>query len=151
MATTFNDIIDMALITIKDYKLDELYSTSQANFETITEGFLLRGLPKFNTCRQSLDYDLNTKSFVSTFTPLEISILSDLWVEEWFEYQVNNVTQFNGKMTTNDFKHYSEAENLKQKSEYLDKLREKRSQEMTNYDYGDGSMWTNWANGIFFT
>ena len=89
MATTFNDIIDMALITIQDYKLDELYSTSQANFETITEGFLLRGLPKFNTCRQSLDYDLNTKSFVSTFTPLEISILSDLWVEEWFEYQVN--------------------------------------------------------------
>lgn len=150
MATTFNDIIDMALITIQDYKLNEMYTTNQSDFETITEGFLLRGLPKFNTCRQSLDYDLETKSFVSTFTKIEISILSDLWVEEWFEFQVNNVTQFNGKMTTNDFKHYSEAENLKQKSDYLDRLREKRFQEMTNYDYADNCMWQNWANGIFF-
>ena len=151
MATTFDQIIDMALLSVKDYKLDELSQTSSSDFQTITEGFLLRGLPEFTTCRQSLAYDLTARTFVSTLTDMEISILADLWVEEWMRQQVNNVTQFKLKMTTTDFKHYSEAENLKQKAEWLDRIREKVKQKMTDYDLQDLTMFRNYANGIFFT
>ena len=36
-------------------------------------------------------------------------------------------------MTPSDFKHYSESANLKEKSEYLDKMREKYNQKMLDY------------------
>ena len=39
----------------------------------------------------------------------------------------------NLSLNDNDFKHYSEEKNLKEKSTYADRLREKVSQEMTNY------------------
>lgn len=153
MATTFDEIIDLALLSIQDYKLDALANdtNNQSAFQTITEGFLLRGLPEFNTCKQSLAYDENSRTFVSTFTPLEKSILADLWVEKWLEWKVNNITQFELKMTTSDFKHFSEAENLKQKSDWLDRIREKVKQKMTDYDYDDSELFQQWANGNFFS
>lgn len=151
MATTFDRVIDMALLSVKDYKLDELAQTSYSDFQAITEGFLLRGLPEFSTCRQPLTYDTTARTFSSDLTDMEVSILADLWVEEWMRQQVNNVTQFKLKMTTTDFKHYSEAENLKQKAEWLDRIREKVKQKMTDYDLQDLTMFQNYANGIFFT
>lgn len=148
MATTFSDIIDIALITIQDYKLNNLYQTNPADFQTITNAFLLKGLPEFTNCKTPLTYDLATQSFTNTLSPMEISILADLWVYEWFNWHIQNVTQFENKMTPSDFKHYSEAENLKQKSEYLDKLREKHSQKMVDYDLKNTD-WKSWGNGNF--
>lgn len=150
MATSFDTIIDMALLSIKDYKLDQVATTSQSDFQTITDGFLLRGLPEFTDCRQSLEYDATARVFASDLTDLEISILADLWIEEWMRQQVQNVTQFQLKMTTTDFKHYSEAENLKQKQETLDKIREKVKQKMVDYELLDIAMFKKYANGIFF-
>lgn len=148
MATSFDEIIDMALVTIQDYKLNSLYATNPQDFETITTSFLKKGLPEFYNCKNSLAYDATNRVFVSTLTPLEISILSDLWVYEWFSWHVQNVTQFEGKMTPSDFKHFSEAENLKQKSEYLDRLREKHSQKMVDYGLLNVD-WNNWGSGSF--
>ena len=116
MATSFDDIIDMALVTIQDYKLNNLYSANPASFEMITNSFLLKGLPEFTNCKTPLTYNTQSRTFLNTLTPLEISILADLWVYEWFNWNVQNVTQFQNKMSPSDFKHYSEAENLKQKS-----------------------------------
>lgn len=135
MATSFDTIIDMAMITIQDYKLDKLYAVNSTNFETITSAFLLKGLPEFTNCKSSLAYDLPNKTFTADLTPLEISILADLWVYEWFAWHVQNVTQFENKMTPSDFKHFSESANLKEKSEYLDRAREKFKQKMVDYDF----------------
>ena len=148
MSTSFEEVIDMALLTIKDYKLDEIYTENNTAFSAITEGFLLRGLPQFYNCKTDLSYDLTNKTFNNTLKPLEISILADLWIEQWLRNQINNVSQLQNKMSPTDFKHYSEAENLKQKSEYLDKIREKYKQEMLEYGYLNVN-WTDWGNGIF--
>ena len=148
MATTFSEIIDVALVTIQDYKLNSLYQTNPEDFQTITNAFLLRGLPQFINCKTPLTYDMGAQTFTNTLSPLEISILADLWVYEWFEWHVQNVTQFENKMTPSDFKHYSEAENLKQKSEYLDRLREKHSQKMVDYGLLNVD-WGTWGNGNF--
>ena len=131
--TSFDTIIDLAMATIQDYKLNNLYDSSQADFATITNAFLVRGLPEFTNCKSSLAHDSNQHAFLADLSPLEISILADLWVYEWFNWHVQNVTQFQGKMSPSDFKHYSEAENLKQKSEYMDKIREKFNQKMVDY------------------
>ena len=131
--TSFDTIIDLAMATIQDYKLNNLYDSSQDDFATITNAFLIRGLPEFTNCKSSLAYDINQYAFLADLSPLEISILADLWVYEWFNWHVQNVTQFQGKMSPSDFKHYSEAENLKQKSEYMDKIREKFNQKMVDY------------------
>lgn len=148
MATTFEDVIDVALTTIQDYKLNNLYQTNPDDFATITNAFLMRGIPLFTNCKTPLDYDINTQSFINTLTSLEISILADLWVYEWFNWHIQNVTQFENSMTPSDFKHHSKAENLKQKSEYLDKLREKYQQRMTEYGLMNVD-WQSWANGNF--
>lgn len=133
MATTFDEIIDLGLTTIQDYKLNEVYKNDKDNFDKITNAFLIRGLPMFYNCKKPLTYNKGTRTFDSDFSMLEKSILADLWVYEWFSFHINNVTQFQNKMSPSDFKHYSEAENLKQKSEYQDKLREKFNQKMVDY------------------
>ena len=148
MATSFDTIIDNALLVIQDYKLNALSTTSQNDFKLITEGFLLRGLPEFKNCKTDLSYNLETSTFINTLSTMEIKILSDLWVEQWLLHQIQNLTQLQNKMTPTDFKHLSEAENLKQKSEYVDKIREKYRQEMTDYSYNNVN-WINWGNGIF--
>lgn len=131
--TSFDTIIDLAMATIQDYKLNNLYSTSEEDFATITNAFLIRGIPEFTNCQQSLAYDTTQNAFNADLTPLEISILADLWVYEWFNWHTQNVTQFEGSMSPSDFKHFSKAENLKQKSEYMDKIREKFNQKMIDY------------------
>lgn len=133
MATTFDDIIDMGLSKVQDYKLDQLYSVNPQYFQVITDAFLKNHLGDFSCCRQSLDYDVSTRSFVSDFTTQEKDILSDLWVYSWLEWHINNVTQFENVLTDNDYKRHSAAENLKQKSEYFDRIREKYSQRMIDY------------------
>lgn len=146
MATSFSEIIDMALITIQDYKLDNLYSEDPDSFESITQAFLLKGLPQFTNCKTPLTYDLSTQSFSNDLKPIEISILADLWVAEWFAWHVQNVTQFENKMTPSDFKHFSESQNLREKSEYLDRLREKFNQKMIDYDLKHFD-WSSWGGG----
>lgn len=142
MATTFDEVIDMALTNIQDYKLNKLYKDNKDNFKTITQSFLIKGLPNFTNCKTSLTYDLEKKTFTNTLSPQEISILSDLWIFEWFAWHIQNVTQFENKMTPSDFKHYSESANLKEKSEYLDRLREKHNQKMVDYSLKNAD-WSN--------
>lgn len=143
--TPFSEIIDLALANIQDYKLNNLYTSDPDSFETITNAFLIRGVPLFYNCKTPLTYDKTTQEFTNTLSQLEISILADLWVYEWFEWHVQNVTQFENSMTPSDYKHHSKAENLKQKSEYLDKIREKFNQKMVDYSLLNTD-WSTWGN-----
>jgi hypothetical protein len=65
-----------------------------------------------------------------------------LVVYKWFEREMQDVRQFNNHLQTRDFKVYSEANNLKQKSEYADKLREKYLYEIQQYQLNNlDSFW----------
>lgn len=133
MATSFDSIKDSALIIIRDYKLDKLYLSNQAKFQEYTDGILIKAIPKFTECVHSLDYVLADRQFVGDLTIQEQSILSDWFVYVWLETQINDVTQFQLHLTNTDFKHYAEANNLQQKSEYLDRIREKVKQDSLDY------------------
>ncbi len=152
MGTPFSDVFDMFLTNVKDYKIDELYeisSTPGSHFFNYLEGFLFRALPNFTNCIKNLDdIDDVTKSFNEELTSLEKNILSDLMAYEWFLREVNDVTQFNLTLTDTDFKHFSEAQNLREKQEKADRMREMYEQKMTVYGLKN-IPWVDWSNGLY--
>lgn len=136
--TSFNDVIDLALVTVDDYKLVKLIQQSEEEFLEYCDGFLIRAIPNFFQCRQSLDYDLNNRVFESDLTPVEISILADFWAIEWLTKEVQNSAQFQLKLKVNNaFTFNSEAQNLKEKTSWLDRLRERVWQKIVDYQVSD--------------
>lgn len=139
MGTPFSSVIDMALIVIKDYKLDTLAQTSQSDFQNILVSYLIKSVPKFTGCMQSLDYDATSGYFNNTLTNKEIDILADYTVITWFTQQLQDVLEYKEALQDPDFKRYATGQNFKPRSAYVNELREKVRQDETDYQlaYGD--------------
>lgn len=138
MATSFDKIIDLALVNVEDYKLIKAYNQGQQVFNKWCDGFLLTAIPNFTQCRQNLDYDAEKREFNSDLTNLEISILADLWIISWFENETNDSTKINALLqASGGFKTHAASQNLKEKASYLDGLREKLSQKIVDYQLQD--------------
>lgn len=134
MGTPFSTIYDLALVVIRDYRLNHLYTTDQDAFNLFMQGLTVKSIPKFTNCLQSLDYTLDDEpSFVATLTNKEIDIVADLVAITWFETNINDATQVNLHLQGRDKKTNVESSNLKEKSEYFDRLREKVKQDMNDY------------------
>ena len=141
MGTLFEEIYDRALVIIEDYRLNALAVNDYEAFLTHLQGILERSIPYFTPCNIDLTYskevDPDTSeevmAFKETLNNMEINILSSIMVYNWFSRKVNDVTQFQGHLNNKEFKTHSEASNLKEKSEYLDRLREKFNQDITDY------------------
>ena len=134
--TPFDKVIDLALVTIDDYKFVKAYKQGEKVFQNWCDGFLLRAVPYFSKCRQSLDYDVEKREFVSDLTSTEISILADLFKIEWYERERNDSTKINALLQPagGGFKTHAASQNLKEKTVTLDGLREKVYQRIDN-DY----------------
>lgn len=132
MATSFDTIEDLFLISIRDYRIDALAS-NQTVLKQYLDGFLIKAVPNFTACLQDLSYDSATRTFTSTFTNLENEILASLMEIEWWRNSINDITQVNLHLMNREFKLNSENENLKQKSEHFDRVREKAQQLATEY------------------
>ena len=46
----YDDIIDLALVSIEDYHLNKLAINSPNDFNIVLEGFMIRGLSNFENC-----------------------------------------------------------------------------------------------------
>jgi hypothetical protein len=148
MSTPFTDINELFLTVIQDYRLNLLYNQSETDFNDYLEGFLILAIPEFDNCVKSLDYDNVNKCFYESLDIKEKSILSKLMVLKWWEREINNTTQINLHLNDREFKHYAEGENLKQKSERANQLREIVKQDMVDYGFKHVD-WKAWANGDF--
>lgn len=150
MGTAVSEIFDMALVSIQDYKLNNLYAKSPRHEEwrNYLYGFLALAVSDFDNCTKSLNYDAATGYFDSELNNKEKIILSRWIVYEWFVRETNNILQFNNQLNDNDFKRYSEANNLQQKSEYRDRTREIVMQMMVDYEK-ELIDYKGWANGNF--
>ena len=134
MPTSFDEIIDLALTLIDDYRLVKLYEQSQTKFLAYCDSLLIAAISNFFRCSQSLEYTAETRQFSNKLTSAEISILADLWILEWFKKETQDSRKINALLqSSGSFKSHSAAQNLKEKSSYLDGLREKVEQKMTNY------------------
>ena len=45
--TPYDDILDLALVSIEDYRLNKLSKESPEDFKLVLEGFMIRGLSNF--------------------------------------------------------------------------------------------------------
>lgn len=151
MGTPYSDVFDYFLTHVKDWKLTELYKISPNDFETYLLGFMVTSIPLFTNCRQSLARNDETKEFVETLTEQNVDVLSSIMVEKWLEKEVQDVRQMSLNINDRDFKHYSEAQNLKEKSDQWGKIREKNSQMLVDYGFQDTTYWTNMLSGNYYT
>lgn len=136
--TTFDDIIDLALVKVNDYRLTKLYKQSEADFQTYVDGFLISAIPSFVECRQSLAYDAFAREFEVDLTDLEKSILADLWIICWYERDNNTYAFYRQHLqSASSFKNHSESQNLKENSAYIDKLREELDRKKISYQLTD--------------
>ena len=69
--TEFDSVIDLALIDVNDYRLRKLYDKDIDGFKQYCDGFLIRAVQDFKDCRQSLAYDIETRTFESDLTQTE--------------------------------------------------------------------------------
>lgn len=132
--TKFENIYSLFLATIQDYHISKLFETDLDIAEDLLQTFLIRAVHKFKNCIKPIqNLDLEAKSFNTELDINEINILSDLMVLSWLEWNNNNILQMNFSLNDNDFRHYSEEKNLKEKTAYTDRWREEVEQEMVDY------------------
>lgn len=138
MATSFDIIEDMGLGQIDDYTLTNLYNRDFERFQKFCDGLLVMAIPYFSCCKKSLEYDITNREIVGDLDSEEIAILADFWMIQWFSRKVNNAAQFQSKLqNSGNFKNHSEAQNLKEKTSWLDRLRERVYQRITDYQIND--------------
>lgn len=132
--TSFDDVIDLALVTVNDYRLSKLITQGVADFNTYVDGFLISAIPFFPECRQDLSYNLDERTFNSDLTMLEKSILANLWIIQWYSRDNQTYALYRQHLqAASSFKNHSESQNLKENSTYLDKLREELDRQKVAY------------------
>ena len=131
--TNFENIYNLSLVTIGDYKLKKLISIDSEQFYKYMRSLLTTGIPEFSGCLQSLDYISQQETndngdtytayyFVNDLSVTEQAILARLVIIKWWEQKLQEVTVFQGSIPDRDFSKMEIANGLKQKSEYKDKL-----------------------------
>ena len=115
--TSYDDIIDLALVSIEDYHLNRLAVDSPKDFNIVLEGFMIRGLANFENCKKDLSMrDDSNRVFLCSLTDIEKSIIADYTVIAWLDKEINDTRQITGMMQNNKEAHrYSEANNLNAK------------------------------------
>ena len=150
MATPYSDVIDLALVTIRDYKLDALYNQSPTDFAIYMEGFMMKAIPYFTNCLKDLsDRNETSKQFNETLGDDEIGILSDYTLCEWLKSEIFDTRQITGMMQNKkEGNRYSEANLLDKKIILKQTLLEDLDHRQTSYGLKN-TPWSEWAVGNY--
>jgi hypothetical protein len=143
MGCPFTNIYNLAQVTIVSYKIEKLKGISYEAFSEYMRAMLTVSIPEFKGCLQSLTYyseevEQNDEIklewyFDNDLTLMEQAILAKIVVYKWWTSAVQEVTAFQPKLAYREFKQLGTEQNLKQKSEYKDKLREEFYQDISDY------------------
>jgi hypothetical protein len=153
--TTFVEINDLFLQLINDYRLTSLYNddvaNSTSNLDTLLESWMFLAIPDFETvCDQDLENRTDSSStFNIELTTRNKTILAQIMVKYWLSREVNDILQMRLKIQDRDFHTYAESANLKEKSDWLTKVKEEISQRLVEYGYSDKDMWQYWISNGF--
>lgn len=148
MSTPFTDIYDLFMGSITDHSLITLFNTSETDFNTYLEMWLVPSIGEFATCDQSLAY--SSSSFTETLTQKNQNILMLLMKKRWLEKNVDNILQMDNFVQGGDYKTFSAAQNMKAKQDRLIQLKEEVSQKLVEYGLGVTD-WSSWLNQEFYT
>jgi len=143
MGSPLNEVYDLFMTQVTDYRLTQLYDTSEEDFETFLESWLTFAINDFTVCDQNLNFDEFTKEFPCTLSRRNKVILATLMQKYWARKLTQDITQMNLHVMDRDFKVASEAQNLKEKVAYYNALKEECSQLLQDYAYSNVS-WDDW-------
>jgi hypothetical protein len=143
--TTLSEIYDLFSQTVTDYRLNELFQTSQTDFENYLQSWLQFAIVDFSVCDQDLNYDEYTLEFPEKLSRDNKVILATLMMKYWMQKNVNDITQMNLHITDKDFKTASEAQNIREKQAALNVMKEQCSQLLQDYGYKRVN-WNDWFN-----
>ena len=145
--TPYDDIIDLALVSIEDYHLNKLAIDSPNDFNIVLEGFMIRGLANFENCNKDLSQRSDKdRLFKVKLDEIEKSIIADYTVISWLDKEINDVRQITGMMQNQKEAHrYSEANNLNAKVHRRDQLMEQEAKKKTTYSLNKVDWLNKWA------
>ena len=145
--TPYDDIIDLALVSIEDYHLNKLAIDSPNDFNIVLEGFMIRGLANFENCNKDLSQRSDKdRLFKVKLDEIEKSIIADYTVISWLDKEINDVRQITGMMQNQKEAHrYSEANNLNAKVHRRDQLMEQVATKKTTYSLNKVDWLNKWA------
>lgn len=146
--TSLSEVYDLFMATVTDYRLIDLFNTSESDFEDYLQPFLDYAIVDFSVCDQSLIYDDTSKLFNVVLTKENQIVLATLMMKYWLQKTVNDITQMNLHVTDRDFKVASEAMNLREKVTALNVVKEQCSQLLNDYSYRRVN-WSDWYNQGF--
>ena len=147
MSTPYSEIFNLFLFNIQDYLIDEMYTTSQSDFEDYAVNFLYKAIPSFNNCKQDLtDRNDTTKTFNITLTLTEINILANYMTLYWLVKEINNILEMRNFLVSGDYKAFSSANNLKEKRNWYETLEKDIDRQKTEYGY-DNNDWSSFFEG----
>lgn len=143
MSTPYSDIFNLFLFNIQDYLIDDMYSTSQDDFEVYSTNFLKKAIPRFKHCEKDLtDRNDTTRVFTATLTDGEKDILANLMTLAWLTKEINNILEMRNILTSGDYKAFSAANNLKEKRGWYETLSDEVDRQLVDYGY-DNNDWDN--------
>ena len=145
--TPYDDIIDLALVSIEDYHLNKLAIDSPNDFNIVLEGFMIGGLANFENCNKDLSQRSDKdRLFKVKLDEIEKSIIADYTVISWLDKEINDVRQITGMMQNQKEAHrYSEANNLNAKVHRRDQLMEQVATKKTTYSLNKVDWLNKWA------
>lgn len=149
MGTQLAEVYDIFMQTVTDYRLIDLFNSSQEDFENYLQAWLEFSITEFeDICTQSLNFNDISKTFDLDLSRKNKNILARLMMKYWLLKEVNNITQLNLHVTDRDFRVASEAQNLREKSNYLNAIKEDCSQMLQDYSFATND-WEDWYAGEF--
>lgn len=102
--TSFSTIYRIFLSQIQDYRIQQLFNSNVELAEDRLESFLFRAVPHFKNCIKPLmaSYNVEAQSFDVDLDMEEISILAELMVLMWMDWNTQNILQMNVHLDDND-------------------------------------------------
>jgi len=136
MSTEFSSIYSRFLRKITDLKLANLMISVPTMADDRLYGWLESAITKFDESEVDLtDIDLVLGQFNKTLTTKAQEIIAIKMLIEWFEPIINDVLAMQNSLSDSDFKQYSSANLMKEKSDRLDQMIKIADNLITNYSY----------------
>lgn len=120
--TPLQEIYDSFLQKITDYEIAEL---TYDDFEAECLQLLKNSISRFIVGK---DIKIENSEFTRILEPLEIDILALGMVLAWIEPKINNITLYKMRLSSSDYKTFSQANHIKE-------MREIKKQALSDFTY----------------
>lgn len=153
MVTPFTEIYDLFLVQVQDYKIDKLFSVSEATLNSYLQGFISFAIDRFwKFCRADIvnQVDFDSGEFTVRLSHQDKIMLARQMLLFWMEREINNVLDMKPLLNSTDFKRYAESNNLRAMQDRYTRMLEQVAQDELDYYMKNNRSMEAWESVGFF-